>query len=65
MGHPINTNIYQDMNNVSLQDVKELESKLNKELTEEQRYSVLSEYNRVVMDKAESWEEILEELIKK
>jgi hypothetical protein len=65
VGHPINTNIYQDMNNVSLQDVKELESKLNKELTEEQRFSVLSEYNRVVMDKAESWEEILEELIKK
>lgn len=53
------------MNNVSLQDVKELESKLNKELTEEQRYSVLSEYNRVVMDKAEGWEEILKELIKK
>lgn len=50
--------------NVSIKDIKEIESLLNITLTNEQRESLLSEYNKVVMDKGESWDVIIMELIK-
>lgn len=50
-------------NNVTLQDIKDIERNMNKTLTEGQRVSVLNEYNRVCMDKGESWNEIVIELI--
>lgn len=50
--------------NVSIKDIKEIESLLNITLTNEQRESILSEYNKVVMDKGESWDVIIMELIK-
>ena len=51
------------MNNVTLNDIKELEKKSHIELTPDQRICVLNEYNRVVVDKGESWDEILRDLI--
>ena len=54
--------MYKD--NVSIKDIKEIESLLNITLTNEQRESLLSEYYKVVMDKGESWDVIIMELIK-
>ena len=51
--------------NVSIKDIKEIESLLNITLTNEQRESLLSEYNKVVMDKGESWDILIRELINK
>lgn len=51
------------MNNVSIDDIKEIENKLNVSLTEEQRDQILREYQRIVMDRAAGWNTILEELI--
>jgi len=51
--------------NVSIKDIKEIESLLNTTLTNEQRESLLMEYNKVVMDKGESWDVIIMELINK
>lgn len=51
--------------NVSIKDIKEIESLLNITLTNEQRESVLMEYNKVVMDKGESWDILIRELINK
>jgi hypothetical protein len=50
--------------NVSLNDIKEIETQLNIQLTNEQRDSVLKGYQRIVMDRAESWSAIIENLIK-
>ena len=51
--------------NVSIKDIKEIESLLNITLTNEQRESVLMEYNTIVMDKAEGWDELIKHLIVK
>lgn len=51
------------MNNVSIDDVEEVEKRLNVSLSKEQRQHILEQYNRVVMDKAQSWDVILEDLI--
>jgi phenylalanyl-tRNA synthetase beta subunit len=51
------------MNNVSLNDVEEVEKRLGVSLTREQRQHILEQYNRVVMDKAQSWDVILQDLI--
>ena len=50
--------------NVNIEDIKEIEKKLNITLTKEERNNVLREYNRVCMDKGESWSIIIKELIK-
>jgi len=50
--------------NVSLNDIKDIERELNIELTNEQRDGVLKGYQRIVMDRAESWSAIIENLIK-
>ena len=52
------------MDNVTIEDVKGIETKLGITLSEEQRIVVLQEYHRVVMDMADDWSVILENLIK-
>ena len=51
--------------NVSIEDIRGIESQLNVVLTNEQRESVLMEYNTIVMDKAEGWDELIKHLIVK
>jgi hypothetical protein len=51
--------------NVSINDIKEIEGELNIQLTNEQRYNVLEGYQKIVMDRAESWSEIIKHLIEK
>ena len=52
------------MENVTIEDIKGIEIKLGITLSEEQRIVVLQEYHRVVMDRADDWSVILENLIK-
>ena len=52
------------MENVTIDDVKVIEISLGMELTNEQRVGILQQYQRVVMDKGESWNVIIEDLIK-
>jgi hypothetical protein len=49
--------------NVTIQDIKDIEQKLNITLTNDKRDNVLKEYQRVVMDKAEDWGVIIENII--
>ena len=52
------------MENVTIEDVKVIETRLGIELTNEQRVGILQQYQRVVMDKGESWNVIIEHLMK-
>jgi hypothetical protein len=49
--------------NVSINDIKEIGAQHDILLNEEQIHNVLSEYNRIVMDKAEGWEELIKHLM--
>ncbi len=49
--------------NVDINDIKGIEQELGIQLTDEQRDMILKNYQRVVMDKAESWTVIIKELI--
>jgi|LauGreDrversion4_2_1035121.scaffolds.fasta_scaffold379901_1 hypothetical protein len=51
--------------NVSINDIKEIESLLNITLTNTQRESVLKEYDRIVWDSYKDWDVLLKELINK
>ena len=51
--------------NVTIEDIKDIENTLGKELSTEQRVNVLNEYNRVCMDKGEDWETLITELIQR
>ena len=51
--------------NVSINDIKEIGVQRDILLNEEQIHNVLSEYNRIVMDKAEGWEELITHLMVK
>lgn len=51
--------------NVSINDIKEIGVQHDILLNEEQLHNILSEYNRIVMDKAEGWEELITHLIMK
>lgn len=51
-------------NNVTIEDIKGIQMDMNVILSQEQTQNILNEYNRVCMDKGESWNEILNELIK-
>ena len=51
--------------NVTIEDIQTIEAELGIELTNEQRLNVWNEFNRVVMDRGESWGEIIEDLIKR
>jgi hypothetical protein len=49
--------------NVDINDIKVIEQELGIELTDEQRDTILKTYNRVVVDKAGDWSEVIKELI--
>ena len=51
--------------NVSINDIKEIETTLNITLTDVQRNKILNEYNTIIGDRAESWDELIELLIVK
>jgi hypothetical protein len=51
--------------NVSINDIKEIESELSITLTDLQRDKILNEYNTIIGDRAESWDELIELLIVK
>ena len=52
-------------NNVTIEDIKGIETKLGIELTNEKRVIILNEFNRLVMDSADGWNKIIEDLIQK
>lgn len=52
-------------NNVTIEDIKGIESRLEVQLTNEQRVIILNEFNRLVMDSADGWNKIIEDLIQK
>jgi hypothetical protein len=49
--------------NVSINDIKEIESELSITLTDLQRDTILNEYNTIIGDRAESWDELIKHLI--
>ena len=51
--------------NVSIEDIKDIETTLSITLTDIQRNTVLNEYNTIIGDRAESWDELIELLIVK
>ncbi len=51
------------MSNVNIDDIKQIEKELGVSLTLEQRQTVLQQYQKVVMDRAEGWNTILKDLI--
>jgi len=51
--------------NVNIEDIKTIETKLGIELTNEQRLTILNKFNRLVMDSADGWDELIEHLIMK
>ena len=52
-------------NNVSIEDIREIESQLNVVLTNAERKSVLKEYDRIVWDSYKDWDILIRELINK
>lgn len=50
------------MNNVTIQDIKDIGIQYGILLGDEQLNNILREYNRVVMDKAGDWNDIVKEL---
>lgn len=52
-------------NNVSIEDIREIESQLNVVLTNAERKSVLKEYDRIVWDSYMDWDILIMELINK
>ena len=50
--------------NVTIEDIQLIEGELNATLTEEQRKSVLKEFNRIVWDSYKDWDVIIRELVK-
>ena len=51
--------------NVSINDIKDIETELSITLTDVQRDTILNEYNTIIGDRAESWDELIELLIVK
>ena len=51
--------------NVSIHDIKEIETELSITLTDVQRNKILNEYHTIIGDRAESWDELIELLIVK
>jgi hypothetical protein len=49
--------------NVSIQDIKDIEGELSITLTDLQRNTILNEYNTIIGDRAEGWNELIELLI--
>jgi hypothetical protein len=51
--------------NVSINDIKDIETELSITLTDLQRNTILNEYNTIIGDRAESWDELIKLLIVK
>jgi hypothetical protein len=51
--------------NVTINDIKDIETELSITLTDVQRNKILNEYNTIIGDRAESWDELIELLIVK
>ena len=51
--------------NVSINEIKEIGAQHDILLSDEQIQNVLREYNTIVMDKAEGWDELIKHLIVK
>jgi len=51
--------------NVSINDIKDIETELSITLTDLQRNTILNEYNTIIGDKAEGWDELIKHLIVK
>ena len=49
--------------NVSIQDIKDIETELDITLTDVQRNTILNEYNTIIGDRAEGWDELIKLLI--
>ena len=49
--------------NVSINDIKEMAIQHDIALSDEQIQSVLRDYNIIVMDKSEGWDELIKDLI--
>jgi len=49
--------------NVSINDIKEIETQLSITLTDLQRDKILNEYNTIIGDRAEGWDELIKHLI--
>ena len=49
--------------NVSINDIKQIETQLSITLTDLQRDKILNEYNTIIGDKVECWNELIELLI--
>ena len=49
--------------NVSINDIKEIAIQHDIALSEEQIQNVLRDYNTIVMDKSEGWDELIKHLI--
>ena len=49
--------------NVSINDIKEIETEMDIQLTNEQRDRVLNEYHTIIGDRAEGWSELIKHLI--
>lgn len=49
--------------NVSINDIKDIETTLSITLTDLQRNTILNEYNTIITDKAEGWDELIKHLI--
>ena len=49
--------------NVSINDIKEIETTLSITLTDLQRDKILNEYHTIIGDRAESWDELIKHLI--
>lgn len=59
----MNTSITKE--NVTIQDIQSISKDMNIILNKEQEQIILSEYNKEVMDKGESWNELVRILITK
>ena len=51
--------------NVTIHDIKDIEQELSITLTDLQRDTILNEYNTIIGDRAESWDELIKLLIVK
>jgi hypothetical protein len=49
--------------NVTINDIKDIETELSITLTDIQRDKILNEYHTIIGDRAESWDELIKHLI--
>ncbi len=51
--------------NVTINDIKDIETSLSITLTDMQRNTILNEYHTIIGDRAEGWDELIKHLIEK